>query len=973
MKKNLKQLIKVVLCATFLFSTMLTVMPVKGLNCKNVNVIFMRGSSQNYIAHNGEDVNFPVWQNTEDKGIKFTDYRFNKDDSKEPSFVTTENESLKYFKSTGDRIHKDYADLSMQFVSLHNFFGKYNTNGYRAVSAFGPKTRAFVSNNIVDAKFGNYEIVGDVTGGEYNNSVQDGAEELAGYLQDQMVSCPSQLNIVGGFSQGAQVVGVAMQKMHDQGLDKLLSRLGHVDMYGDPKFNGFELTTNRFNPARVHSTLPWTRGSATTNHVGTLGPRKPYVPDILTAKTTSWCDFNDIVCGGYAGLAIKLDAHSEVYKADNGWIEKSANEIYVDIKTRLALLAGLTDTSANSPLAYWNGIKHPKKLDVMFVMDRTGDENISLIPDPSFMTRNMLYLAEEGFTSSQIGVVTYTEFGRFDGTKTLIESFVKTPTNLTEDIFSNYSYLNTSWGPAHFQNPPFGGEDQQDSPYSAISTALDQDWRSDARKVILLFSTSWGKEKEDTTNLTMNDITAKARTKDVEILPVFTSRTIRATDTYEQSAVKANDFYKALSKGVSGHYTEVTSTLGERLIYDVIMRHVFAPDVEITTGKTYNAPSKTTKKTAAKTTIKNTKPVFKVSKKVVLSAGPKSNAPKSKIKTYAWDLNGDGIPDQTSTLPDIETVYDAPFSGTVSVDVTDEAGNTTTGFQDIEVTDDDTLVTHQEPAILPAPVVGSQRSGNDVILSWPPAEGDLTIADADGAVMVTTNGMSGSLTLKDVPQTAFSLFVQLHLGADTSDSVEVAVGAAPIVDITPAVVVPPPDVTLPKTPVPTELPPPANTTNPTPLLVNPQDQTTPPTGPSPVVAPSSELVVKNPTAPGSVAVVQKQIAPTVLVVDSPVAPQARVINDVLGASTTSLPGSDPGKAMFGRFRLGFVGVGTKIKLIFGLVLSATWPDNTVMFLVLILLLIMLDTLTCDRKNKLYEHDKRYFYSQKSLKQTSYKV
>ena len=119
--------------------------------------------------------------------------------------------------------------------------------------------------------------------------------------------------------------------------------------------------------------------------------------------------------------------------------------------------------------------------------------------------------------------------------------------------------------------------------------------------------------------------------------------------------------------------------------------------------------------------------------------------------------------------------------------------------------------------------------------------------------------------------------------------------------------------------------------------------------------------------------VQKQIPPTALVVKPLVATQERVINDVLGTSTTTLPGSDPGKAMLGKFRVGFVGAGTKIKFIFGLVLSATWPDNTVMFLVLILLLILLDTLTRDRKNKLYEHDKRYFYSQKSLKQTSYKV
>ncbi len=119
-----------------------------------------------------------------------------------------------------------------------------------------------------------------------------------------MVRCPSQYTVLGGYSQGAHVVGDAMALMHTRNQDNLLSRLGHIDLFGDPKFNGFKLDTNRLNPLQKHTAYPWVRGSANVNEVGSLGPREPYVPDILTARTTSWCDFNDIVCGGYAGFRV---------------------------------------------------------------------------------------------------------------------------------------------------------------------------------------------------------------------------------------------------------------------------------------------------------------------------------------------------------------------------------------------------------------------------------------------------------------------------------------------------------------------------------------------------------------------------------------------------------------------------------------------------------------------------------------------
>jgi len=61
MKRTVRKITRVALGATFLFATVRMAIPTKALACKNLNVIFMRGSSQNYTPHNGEDVNFPSW------------------------------------------------------------------------------------------------------------------------------------------------------------------------------------------------------------------------------------------------------------------------------------------------------------------------------------------------------------------------------------------------------------------------------------------------------------------------------------------------------------------------------------------------------------------------------------------------------------------------------------------------------------------------------------------------------------------------------------------------------------------------------------------------------------------------------------------------------------------------------------------------------------------------------------------------
>ncbi len=754
--KRIFSIIGVGILSTLFIFCPLSPRKASAIGCKDVNLVFARGSSQNSPASRDPIYNIIGWHV---EGGKIIYDRGN-------DFTGLEKESATYFTGIGNRVLAEYPTLSMQFVSLHDFAGKYNDYGYLAVPAFGTADTAFLSRNAVDARFGYNSIVGESTYGDYRQSVQNGAQELAGYLADEMTRCPSQYTVLGGYSQGAQVVGDAMALMHTRGQDTLLSRLGHVDLFGDPKFNGFQLDTNRLNIFQQHSIYPWVRGTASLNEVGALGPRQPYVPDILTAQTSSWCDFNDVVCGGFAGLsATDPKAHQHVYSDSGGWIEKASNETYIAMKQRLSLLAGLPDKSANSPLAYWPGIEKPSKLDAMFVMDQTGDENLSLSPDSDYLSNNFGYLANhiapdgttsDYYSSIHAGVETFTEYQVGDS----IISHPTNPVSLTEDVFGANSYFESGWAQAHFLGNYYGGVDLQDSPFSAINAALDQSWRSDARKVIVVFSNSWGKDIESGTNLTMKQITDKARAKKVEILPVFTSRTFRADETKVQNVPAANAFYAAMAKQSGGHATEVTDRLSRTLVYDVIMGHVFAPTIDISTTNPIG------KKTTTATT-KPAKPVVKKGSKVVLSAG-KSNSPKSVIKHYAWDVNGDGTTDYSSDTPYVEPTFDTTGTTTVCVTATDAMNVSSTGCQDVTVTDDDSQVTDAAPLVLPAPSFVTTRSGSDAVITWPSVSGSIIIKDADGAVIAIADGQSGTFTLHGVPTDAFTLSAQLVNGNDAS-------------------------------------------------------------------------------------------------------------------------------------------------------------------------------------------------------------
>lgn len=284
-------------------------------NCFDIIIVFARGSSEN-------------------KDNLFSNNPFN------PDFQDYEATTYSYFQNFKSELDRDYPNVTYKAHSLHNF-DKYNPNGYKAVPAF-----SFPFGNIFNAEVSWYP-------GDYRQSVKDGAEELAGFVQDQTIRCPDQMIVLGGYSQGAHVVGDSLTLLSESGRQNI----EWVSLFGDPEFiagsNG-----GIFDGTPVP--YPWKRGTVGDGEAGQLEPRYPYVPPDLTNKTTSWCFKSDIMCAGlsqlrrntagahksYATAAVPRDIIevvqrlspklNQIEQAKNGFYKGDAAELFVEYKPTIS-------------------------------------------------------------------------------------------------------------------------------------------------------------------------------------------------------------------------------------------------------------------------------------------------------------------------------------------------------------------------------------------------------------------------------------------------------------------------------------------------------------------------------------------------------------------------------------------------------------------------------------------------------------
>jgi len=202
--------------------------------------------------------------------------------------------------------------------------------------------------------------------GDYGDSVEVGKNELITHLNRRYGStpgpwvsnCSNETLVLGGYSQGADVIGWALRSSELSQAAK--DHIGYVALYGDPKFNPGPLL-NRITNSSFQSNWWWARGNDAGWRIiqpapllwlpvpdgGILGARDPYLPTELKGRVGSWCAQFDIVCSGGGWKT----AHENSYQST--WIPDSAREI-ADIakikRDRLSVgntsSSGITNTTA---------------------------------------------------------------------------------------------------------------------------------------------------------------------------------------------------------------------------------------------------------------------------------------------------------------------------------------------------------------------------------------------------------------------------------------------------------------------------------------------------------------------------------------------------------------------------------------------------------------------------------------------------
>jgi predicted esterase/PKD repeat protein len=586
-------------------------------SCRDVLILFARGSGQNpngYLANSLSD----------------------------PDFYKEEPQSYTFFKEISSRI----TDVSVEKISLRDFKGRYNQYGYKAVNVEegftrGPTHRSDVFNR-------------------YYESVADGAEELTWFLEDRLTSCPFQQVILGGYSQGAHVVGDALYKLKPY----FRPRINYVALYGDPKFN-----------PRT-STLPlmagrWARGNAWSIQSGILGPRGNYLPDEI-ANVTSWCDFGDPICANHYGQnpvtstlkGLFVDrTHQNIYQEK--WIPLSANEIVNSIRKNNQLFAENMQT-----ITWLNKNDKLYKLDLALVLDGSGS-----------MTNILKNLKKrlEGFTNSlfnsywdtRVGVVAFND------------SFPWEPLYFSR-LLTDFTYDRETVKSAIYNLQPQENPDTPEAQYSGLMTAMNNlSWREGAQKKILVMTDAPPKNP-DPQGWTSEQVVRRA----LELDPVSISY---AQYPLNNSWASLADIYsQQISSATNGMVAKGTFSYEPELILDLLDQMDLQPVASI------NGPAEG------------------VAGNLINFSGGDSYDPDGSIKEYAWDFNDDGVWDYTSDNPLAEYTYIQPYTGLVVLEVRSEDGGSAKAIHNISVSPQSNITT----GVPETPQAVAIRSQQDVNITW---------------------------------------------------------------------------------------------------------------------------------------------------------------------------------------------------------------------------------------------------------------
>ena len=443
-------------------------------------------------------------------------------------------------------------------------------------------------------------------GNDYGKSVRQGVAELQAYLDARHRKCPNEFFILGGISQGAQVVGQALPSISSGVKNKIVFNM----LFGDPKLYLPE-GEGIFPPACRNEKLSAYRREIANCHVdnGALGARKPFLPSEDNSKTGLWCLANDYVCGS-SKFVWDVEGHGK-YANSNGPIDDGVREAANRLKNA-AKLASQNDSGINDkPL---NNNMGTAGTDVVFVLDTTGSMSLYIDQMKTFI-RN--YSSKIKEMNGRVGLVVYRDAGDEYTAKKLSDL-----QSDTTDMLGKLEDISIE-----------GGDDDPEAALHASMVAMNEmKWQKGATKAIILLTDAGYHEPDKVDGSTL----AAVAKRSLEIDPV--------------------NIYPVVEKHLEGSYEDMASqTTGQVIVSGGENDTIAALSKALT--KIKNRPN-------AK--LKIGEYYAEVGQNITFDAGD-SYVVDGSITKYEWDFDGDGKIDQTTTNPVASHVYNEKFDGIMQV------------------------------------------------------------------------------------------------------------------------------------------------------------------------------------------------------------------------------------------------------------------------------------------------------------------
>ena len=443
-------------------------------------------------------------------------------------------------------------------------------------------------------------------GNTYGKSVKEGVAELRTYLDIRHRKCPNEFFILGGVSQGAQVVGQALPSISSGVKNKIVFNM----LFGDPKLYLPE-GEGIFPPACRNEKLSAYRREIANCHVdnGALGARKPFLPSEDNSKTGLWCLANDYVCGS-SKFVWDVEGHGK-YANNNGPIDDGAREAANRLKNA-AKLASQNDPGINDkPL---NNNMGTTGTDVVFVLDTTGSMSLYIDQMKTFI-RN--YSSKIKEMNGRVGLVVYRDAGDEYTAKKLSDL-----QSDTTDLLNQLDRVTVDGG----------GDDPEAALHASMVAMNEMKWQKGATKAIILLTDAGYHEPDKVDGSTL----AAVAKRSLEIDPV--------------------NIYPVVEKHLEGSYEDMASqTTGQVIVSGGENDTIAALSKALT--KIKNRPN-------AK--LKIGEYYAEVGQKITFDASD-SYVVDGKITKYEWDFDGDGKIDQTTTNPVAIHVYTEKFDGIMQV------------------------------------------------------------------------------------------------------------------------------------------------------------------------------------------------------------------------------------------------------------------------------------------------------------------